>query len=134
MTWSDKAPSTAQIIRTKVSFYYHYGIFISDDEVIQFGLPTAPGTPSENIKVITTDISTFLGGGELETAVPTREEKKRMRSPEDIIKIARSRIGEGGYDILHNNCENFVNDCVFGVNTSTFVESVRSQIRKKLKR
>ena len=134
MTWSDKAPSPSQIIRTKVSFYYHYGIFISDDEVIQFGLPTAPGTPAEDIKVLATDINTFLGGGELETALYTKEEKRRMRNADDIIKIARSRIGEGGYDILHNNCENFVNDCVFGVNTSSFVESVRSEIRKKLKR
>ena len=134
MIWSDKLPKPSQIIRTKVSFYYHYGIFISDDEIIQFGLPNAPSNLSENIRVLATDIITFLGGGELETAIPAREEKKRMRSPKEIIKIARSRIGEGGYDILHNNCEHFVNSCVFGTNTSSFVESVRSEIRKKLKK
>ncbi len=132
MEWTVNTPEPAQIIRTKVSFYYHYGIFISEDEVIQFGLPDDPGKPAEQIKVLSTDIYTFLGGGELETAAPSSSERKRMRSPEDIIKIARSRIGEGGYDILHNNCEHFVNECVFGESSSSFLNSVRDKIRKKL--
>ncbi|MBQ5590363.1 MAG: lecithin retinol acyltransferase family protein, partial [Clostridia bacterium] len=82
--------------------------------------------------VLTTDIYTFLGNGSLETATPEKSEKKSMRTPSEIIKIARSRIGEGGYDILHNNCEHFVNDCVFGKTSSSFVDDVREKIRKKL--
>lgn len=132
MNWTDDTPKPSQIIRTKVSFYYHYGIFVSEDEVIQFGLPDDPGRPSEEIKVLTTDIYTFLGNGSLETATPEKSEKKSMRTPSEIIKIARSRIGEGGYDILHNNCEHFVNDCVFGKTSSSFVDDVREKIRKKL--
>ena len=132
MNWTDDTPKPSQIIRTKVSFYYHYGIFVSEDEVIQFGLPDDPGRPSEEIKVLTTDIYTFLGNGSLETATPEKSEKKSMRTPSEIIKIARSRIGEGGYDILHNNCEHFVNECVFGKTSSSFVDDVREKIRKKL--
>ena len=132
MNWTDDTPKPSQIIRTKVSFYYHYGIFVSEDEVIQFGLPDDPGRPSEEIKVLTTDIYTFLGNGSLETATPEKSEKKSMRTPSEIIKIARSRIGEGGYDILHNNCEHFANECYFGEKKS-FLDDVRKKIRNKLK-
>ena len=133
MNWTVDMPKPAQIIRTKVTFYYHYGIFISEDEVIQFGLPDDPGKPADQIRVLATNIDTFLGGGELETGIPTAEERKTMRRAEEIIKTARSRIGEGGYHILHNNCEHFVNDCVFGNSSSHFLDTVREKIRKKLK-
>lgn len=134
MEWTCDSPKMGQIIRTRVSFYYHYGIFVSEDEVIQFGLPTDPGKSAEQIKVLVSDIYTFLNGGELETAKPTLAEKKTMRKPEEIVKTARSRIGEGGYDILHNNCEHFVNECAFGKSNSSFLDDVREKLRQKLKK
>ena len=134
MEWTCDSPKMGQIIRTKVSFYYHYGIFVSEDEVIQFGLPTDPGKSADQIKVLVSDIYTFLNGGELETAKPTLAEKKTMRKPEEIVKTARSRIGEGGYDILHNNCEHFVNECAFGKSNSSFLDDVREKLRQKLKK
>ncbi len=132
MNWSEKSPKSGDIIRTKVSFYHHYGIFISEDEVIQFGLPNDPGKPSDSICVLASDIDTFLSGGELQTAEPDKEESKKLRSKEEIIKIARSRIGEKGYDILHNNCEHFVNECAFGESRSTFLSDVRKRLREKI--
>lgn len=133
MEWSFETPTKAgQIIRTKVSFYYHYGIFVSEDEVIQFGLPTDPQKQAAQIKVLASDISTFLGDGQVETAILDASEKRTIRKNADIVKIARSRIGDGGYDILHNNCEHFVNDCAFGEAKSSFVNSVREKLRQKL--
>ncbi len=135
MNWVSEAPTTAgQIIRTKVRFYYHYGIFVSEDEVIQFGLPTDPGRKSEEIKVLASDISTFLNGGEVETAQPTRQELGSMCSREEIVANARARLGAGGYDILHNNCEHFVNECAFRQSKSSFLDNVRATIRSKLKK
>ena len=134
MEWTCNSPKMGQIIRTRVSFYYHYGIFVSEDEVIQFGLPTDPGKSAEQIKVLVSDIYTFLNGGELETAKPALAEKKTMRKPEEIVKTARSRIGEGGYDILHHNCEHFVNECAFGKSNSSFLDDVREKLRQKLKK
>ena len=134
MEWTCDSPKMGQIIRTRVSFYYHYGIFVSEDEVIQFGLPTDPGKSAEQIKVLVSDIYTFLNGGELETAKPSLAEKKTMRKPEEIVKTARSRIGEGGYDILHHNCEHFVNECAFGKSNSSFLDDVREKLRQKLKK
>ena len=76
MEWTCDSPKMGQIIRTRVSFYYHYGIFVSEDEVIQFGLPTDPGKSADQIKVLVSDIYTFLNGGELEVAVPSLNVKE----------------------------------------------------------
>lgn len=132
MKWTEQAPVYGDIIRTKVSFYHHYGIFVSQDCVIQFGLPDDVQRPSEQVRVLTSDIYAFLRGGELEVARPDREERRKMRTPKEIVAVAEARIGEGGYDILHNNCEHFVNECAFGEHTSTFLQDVREKLRKKL--
>lgn len=132
MEWTVNSPKFGDIIRTKVTFYHHYGIFINENRIIQFGLPDNVYTPAEEIKVLATDIYTFLQGGELEVGKPTRQELKNMRSPEEIVKLAESRLGQGGYDILHNNCEHFVNECAFGEHNSEFLSSVRNKLRKKL--
>lgn len=132
MNWSEKTPVFGDMIRTKVRFYYHYGIFVSDGEVIQFGLPNDPFRSADQIHVIRTDITAFLQGGELEVMTPEKQERKQMRTPEQIVTIARQRIGEGGYDILHNNCEHFASDCVFGQPQSTFLQDVREKLRRKL--
>jgi hypothetical protein len=43
-------------------------------------------------------------------------------SPEEIVRRARSRLGEGDYRLLTNNCEHFCNWCVSGVSRSAQVE------------
>ena len=132
MQWVEKMPSYGDIIRTKVKFYHHYGIFVSEEEVIQFGLPDDPFRQADQIKVLTSNVMTFLQGGELEVAQPDAAERKKIRSPQQIVEIATGRIGEGGYDILHNNCEHFVNDCAFGEPSSSFLQGVRDKLRMKL--
>lgn len=134
LTWTEKAPVLGDMVRTKVQFYHHYGIFVSESEVIQFGLPDDPLRPADQIRVLSTDVLTFLQGGDLEVMVPDKEARKKMRTPEQIVSLARQRIGEGGYNILHNNCEHFVNECVFGEKHSTFLQDVREKLRKKLQK
>ena len=132
MQWTEKEPAEGDIIRTKVSFYHHYGIFVTPERVIQFGLPDDPMKEASQIKVLATDIYTFLQGGDLEVGLPDKEEKKKIRAPRQIVSLAESRLGEGGYDILHNNCEHFVNECAFGESRSSFLQNVREKLRKKL--
>lgn len=132
MQWVEKTPVLGDMIRTKVSFYHHYGIFVSEEEVIQFGLPNDPMRAAEQIKVLSSDIQTFLQGGELEVGVPEAAERKTLRKPAQIVEHARQRLGEGGYDILHNNCEHFASDCMFGEATSSFLQGVRAKLREKL--
>lgn len=132
IAWVEKTPVYGDLIRTKVRFYYHYGIFVSEQQVIQFGLPDDPMRPAEQIQVLSSDIDAFLQGGEVEVAVPDGATRRQMRDADEIVRIALSRMGEGGYDILHNNCEHFVNDCAFGKPTSTFLQDVREKLRAKL--
>ena len=134
MKWTQQEPRYGDIVRVKVTFYHHYGIFVDEKTVVQFGLPNNVEQPADSVKVLTTDVYTFLGGGELETAQLSPSERATRFSPEETVQRALARIGEGGYHIFHNNCEHFVNDCVFGKATSSFVDTVRQGIRDKLKK
>lgn len=132
MRWEQKTPEPGAPVRVKVDFYYHYGIFVDEANVIQFGLPDGPSRPAEEIRVLSTDVYTFLMGGTLEVGIPDKAERKRMRPAEAVIAAAQSRIGEGGYSLLHNNCEHFMHECLFGAAQSPTVETLRAQIRRKL--
>ena len=134
MIWQEKMPVYGDMIRTKVQFYYHYGIFVSESQVIQFGLPNDPMRPAEEIRVLISDMDTFLRSGELEVAQMDAQERKQMFPPEQIVQRAMQRLGQGGYHILHNNCEHFVNECVFGKPSSTFIQRAREMLREKLKK
>ena len=133
MNWAQKEPRYGDIIRVKVKFYYHYGIYADDATVIQFGFPDNTGIPNEEIKVLTTDITTFANGSFIETQELDFREKKARRTPEDAVSIALSRVGEGNYNILNNNCEHFVNECVFGEKKS-FLDDIRRKIRERLRK
>ena len=43
-------------------------------------------------------------------------------SPHEIVRRARSRIGENDYRLLTNNCEHFCNWCLCGVSRSAQVD------------
>ncbi len=132
MTWTQRAPVFGDMIRVKVSFYHHYGIYADDNTVYQFGLPDNVSQPADTVRVLVSDIDTFLQGGELEVAALTASERRRRRPPADTVEAAKARLHEGGYHILHNNCEHFATSCLFGEAQSSFVDSVRASIRKKL--
>ncbi len=130
MKWIFKEVQPGDIIRIALGPIYHYGIYVSDDEIIQFGLPPVTLRRNEaEIEVCVTDIDGFLCGKFLEVAELDRKEKRKSRKPEKIIEIARSRIGERGYNLLHNNCEHFVNDCVFGKKYCSIEEKIRKMWR-----
>lgn len=132
MRWEQGCPEPGAPVRVKVSFYYHYGIFVSPDSVIQFGLPDGPSRPAEEIRVLSTDVYTFLQGGTLEMGIPEKAERKTLRPAMQVIAAAQSRIGQGGYDLLHNNCEHFMYECLFGQPDSPTVSSLRTRLRQKL--
>ena len=64
MKWTQQPPVYGDMIRVKVKFYYHYGIYADDTTIIQFGLPDNRDIPPEKIKVLTTDIEAFANGEE----------------------------------------------------------------------
>ncbi len=124
-------PVSGDIIRVRSGSIWHYGIYVSDQEVIQFGAnPATEGMVLNlDVAVISGNIDNFLLEGFLEVAVFDKKELKKKKSPADIVKIARSRIGEKGYHILYNNCEHFVNECAFGEHKCEQVDSIRMMFR-----
>ena len=116
MKWDFIQPNLGDMIRVSFGSFHHYGIYVSDDEVIQFGLSPVlnVGLKEEDIKVLSSNIDTFLNGGFLQVAVLDKKEEKSRLKAEETVKRARARMGEGGYHILYNNCEHFANWCACG--------------------
>lgn len=131
MKWLLKDASFGDMVRVKLGDIYHYGIFASDDEVIQFGPPPSQRlTKKDNeIEVIATDIDVFLAGGFLEVAEFDKKEKKNNRTSDEAVAFARSKIGTRGYNILYNNCEHFANECISGIAVCSQADRVRALFR-----
>jgi phosphopantetheine--protein transferase-like protein len=131
MKWSFTAPNPGDMVRIKSGELYHFGVYASDDEIIQFGLaPHArPHMKESEVEVIASDVDTFCQGGFLEVAEPDRKEQKKRRSPDEAISAARARIGERGYNIIANNCEHFAYECVFGIKYCSQTEAVRQFLK-----
>lgn len=126
MRWLPGECRPGDMIRVRLGSIYHYGIFVSEDEVVQFGPPPVGARgPDDGITVCTTDIAGFCLGNIVEVAELTRRE--RRFSPEETVARARARLGEGGYNLIHNNCEHFAYECALGVSRSTQEEEARKR-------
>ena len=128
MKWQLTQPVAGDMIRVKLGSIYHYGVFVSEEEVIQFGLaPSArPTLKDSDIEVCASDIDAFLCGGFLEVAEFDRAEKKKNRRSKDAVAFARENMGKRGYHILYNNCEHFAYECVMGERYCSQTDLVRS--------
>ena len=121
-------------IRVKCGSYYHHGIYIGDGEVVQFGLPDEVYSNPKEVKVLRSTLAEFCGSAVfIEVYKFTKKELKEKRSDEVIIQTALSCVGDGGYNLLHNNCEHFANKCIFGVNKSSQIDEVYANVAKMLK-
>lgn len=115
MRWWPTVCHAGDMIRVRIGSLWHYGIYVSDAEVIQFGLPPRGNPqPAGQIRVCTSTIAEFTGGEIVEVARLSLGERVRRIPAKKTIQMARERIGEGGYHVLNNNCEHFVTGCVFG--------------------
>jgi len=133
MKWTPRDCLPGDMIRIRTGSIYHYGIYVSDDEVIEFGEPPVNGLirDFDAIRVIAASIDEFASGSIVEVAgCETRAEKKQRLSPADTIENARKRLGEGGYDLLHNNCEHFAYLCATGTPVCTASENARERWKR----
>ena len=65
MKWAPEKCKRGDVIRSKQGSIYHYGIYVSDEEVIQFGpspLLHPSGVTDDDMRVLVTDISDFACG------------------------------------------------------------------------
>ena len=108
--WSLRCPIEGDIIRVSIgNNMHHYGIYVSDSCIIQYGKASDIFQDSSEVSVLVGTIKEFVGNKYIEV---------RENSKEKIIKKAKERIGEKKYNILNNNCEHFVNECVFNKHES----------------
>lgn len=127
MNWRPQTCRSGDMIRVNLGVLYHYGIFVSEDRVIQFGLPPIPENrlPQNEVQVLATDIDTFACGKIVEVAVFDKKEAVRAFPADEIVARATARLGETGYNLIHNNCEHFVYECAFGVKYCSRAEEAR---------
>lgn len=115
MKWTVKNCSPADMIRVQLGTVYHYGIYISDDEIIQFGLPPVEfgKVYDEKIEVLSTNKKIFCLGKNIEVAEYDKKEKHLKNRSKKIIANAKNSLGQTGYNLLRNNCKHFSYRCVF---------------------
>ncbi len=132
--WTSEPPEAGDQLRVNRGGYYHHGIYIGDNQVIHFGTGNSDTDffHGESNLIHQSDIAEFLSGGLLEKRVYGRREKRLVNSPKEIIALAKSKLGEGGYNFLHYNCEHFSNECAFSERYSMQVERYRAQIKAKV--
>lgn len=128
--WIEKKPNYGDQIRVNRGLYFHHGIYVSDDEVIQYASPKGSEISPETALIISTTLDEFLKGGVVEVREYNNEELKKIRSKDEIVKFAKSKLGTGlgEYNLIDNNCEHFSNYCAFGEKKSNQVEDILSML------
>lgn len=98
-------------IMVRRSGYTHHGIYIGNNEVIEYGGFSKPGKKD---KVRLVSLEKFCDG-----CTPFEYEYSELLtgtrySKYEIVERAKSRLGEDGYNLIFNNCEHFANWCTHG--------------------
>lgn len=128
MEWKLIDCKYGDMIRVKCGSIFHYGIYVNDNEVIEFGYPPSlREKDKDNIVVNSVDIDTFSCGNFVEVGVCNKNEQKIKFATEIIVKNAKNRIGEDGYDLFKNNCEHFAYECFFGKKFSSQEEETKKK-------
>ncbi len=95
--------------------YVHHGIYVGHGKVVHYsGL--ARGQFRGRIEEVS--LAQFADG----RSVWTRSSDLPAFVPQEVIRRARSRVGENRYRILRNNCEHFCEWCLRGESRSYQVE------------
>ena len=124
--WSTNKPQYGDHIRVNRGLYYHHGIYVSDEYVINFA-STKPGYELDpnSASVCIVSLKDFLKNGMCEVRIYTAEEEKIKRNNQDKVNYAFTKIGSKGYNLLNNNCEHFANECVFGKKRSEQIDNIK---------
>ena len=122
-----KEPKKGDIVKVLISNnIYHYGIYLGDDQVIEYGSQKdILKTNKEDVRVQISSMIDFLDGKSVLVSKLSFFEKLKRNSVNKTIELAKSRLNEAKYDLLENNCEHFVYECVFNKHYSSQAESYK---------
>ena len=113
---ADKEPALGSHVVTPRRGYLHHGIYVGGGRVVHYaglanGLRRGP--------VEETTLQCFTGSRPLWVQL----DASSIFDSREIVRRARSRIGEDSYKLLSNNCEHFCEWCLRGENRSYQVEA-----------
>jgi|LSQX01.2.fsa_nt_gb hypothetical protein len=129
MKWKIAELEAGDHIRVKRDYYYHHGVYIGNDTVVHFTGPENDSISKPNeVKVMKTSIDFFAKDGVVEKAFPSVAELFFVRNKKEAIKNAIQCIGNGNYDFLHNNCEDFANHCCYKKKLTSQIEKIKESI------
>jgi hypothetical protein len=100
--------------------YTHHGIYAGQGHVLQYG----GGLRRDPIEEV--PLSRFSHGRQ----VWIRLGERGLQDRPDVVRRARSRLGEDRYHVLRNNCEHFCEWCVRGQHRSYQVDELVSRVGK----
>jgi hypothetical protein len=116
--WSSESewrPPLGAHLKTSRRGYTHHGVYVGAGRVVHYsGLSGFwQCGPVEEVS-----LPSFAAGHGVQLVLHERS----TYSPQEIVRRARSRVGENDYRLLTNNCEHFCNWCLYGVSRSAQVE------------
>src|SRR5262245_25503228 len=97
--------------------YTHHGIYVGNGKVVHYG-GLSRGLWRGPVEEVT--LSQFAHGRE----IWVRAQQPRWSDPHEVVRRARSRLGEDRYSLLTNNCEHFCEWCVHGEHRSYQVDTL----------
>ena len=129
MKWVFEKLESGDHIRVKRPYYYHHGVYVGDGMVIHFtGEENDSISEPEKVIVRKTTIEFFANGTIVEKAKPNFLEKRHLKNRKLVVEEAEKAIGEGGYDFLHNNCEDFANRVCYDKKLTSQINDLKDKI------
>jgi lecithin:retinol acyltransferase len=114
---ADHEPSIGAHMVTRRWGYTHHGIYVGRGRVVQYG-GLSLGLRRGPVEEVT--LSQFS----LRRAISIRSLESTSLNREEVVRRARSRLGENRYHVLRNNCEHFCEWCVSGEHRSYQVDQL----------
>lgn len=97
--------------------YKHYALYMGHGKIIHFGLNRAiaedKADKEQTIHIASIQELLITDDKNREKDFKIYHPEKAKFSPNKSINRAKSRLGEAGYNLISNNCEHFVNWCVY---------------------
>lgn len=103
-------------IQAERSGYHHDGIYLGDGQVIHLASTSGSGKSGAYVQIGT--LEAFTRGWPIKV-----RNYRGERDPEEVIARAMSRLGDGDYNLVCNNCQHFARWCATGDHSSEQVEA-----------
>lgn len=120
-------PNFGEHVVSERLLYKHHGIYIGNKQVIQYsgyaiGINIADTIPNftdkrSPIEVVSWDDFTQ------KKEYWVQQHNNAKYSKEEIVNRAFSRMKEGEYNLFYNNCEHFVNWCIYNYSSSNQIRN-----------